>query len=57
MKTKKYYTIGMISKSNIKFVEKRQMHDYSIPWFGTVTSINGGGAKLVLWIQISPVEK
>jgi hypothetical protein len=47
----------MISKSNIKFVEKRQMHDYSIPWFGTVTSINGGGAKLVLWIQISPVEK
>ena len=47
--------MGTIPKSNIKIVErgkidipKTQIHDYSLSWLGTDTSIKSGGVKLVL---------
>ena len=49
-----------IAKSNRKIVERgkidtpnSQIHDRSISWFGTVTSVISGGVKLVLWAQSS----
>jgi hypothetical protein len=46
--------VGTIPKSNIKIVErgkidipKTQIHDYSLSWLGTDTSIKSGGVKLV----------
>ena len=47
-----------IVKSNRKIVERgkidtpsSQIHDRSLSWFGTVTSVISGGDKLVLWAQ------
>ena len=44
-----------IPNSNIKIVERvkvdtfnTQIHDRSLPWLGTHTSLNGGGVKLLL---------
>ena len=50
MKTKKYHTVGTIHKSDIKIVERAkidapdiQMHDRSLSWLDTNTSIKSGG--------------
>ena len=37
-----------------KFVPLTHMHDPSLSWIGTDTSIKGGMVKLVLWTQSSP---
>ena len=50
-------TVGTFSKSNIKNLERsktvtlytQSYIDRSLSWFGTDTSINRGGVKLVLW--------
>ena len=46
MKNKKYHTVETVSKSKIKIVETdqidtpyTQIHDHSLSWFGTGTSI------------------
>jgi len=56
MKNKKYHTERIIPKSNIKIVERGKIdtpnthiHDCSLSWPGTGTSIKSGGVKLVLW--------
>ena len=61
MKNKKYNTAGTVPKSNIKIVERdtvdtpnTQIHNRSLSWLGTGTSIKSGGAKIVLWAQTSP---
>jgi hypothetical protein len=41
---------GQIYTTNI------QIHDHSLSWLGTGTSIKHGGVKLVLWTQISPLK-
>lgn len=52
MKNTQYRTVGTIPKSKRKFVERgitntpsKQIHDHSLPWIGTCTSIKGGGIK------------
>jgi hypothetical protein len=52
MKWKKN-TVGTIPKSKIKIVERgqidtlsTQIHDRSLSWLGTYTSIRSGGVKL-----------
>ena len=47
MKKKKYHTVGTISKSNIKIVERgkiyttnTQIHDRALPCLGTATPIS-----------------
>jgi hypothetical protein len=62
MKNKKDHTVGTISKSNIKIVDRgeidtpnTQMHYRSLFLLGTNTSMKNGGAKLVLWAQTSPL--
>ena len=54
-------TVGTIPKSNIEIVERgkiytsnTQIHDSSLPWLGTGTSIKSGGVKLVLWAHHMP---
>jgi len=49
MKNKKYHTVETVSKSKIKIVERgqidtpyTQIHDRSLSWFGTGTSIKIG---------------
>ena len=49
MKNKKYHTVEIVSKSKIKIVERdqidtpyTQIHDRSLSWFGTGTSIKMG---------------
>jgi hypothetical protein len=51
-KTKKYHIVGTILKSNIKIVEwgkidirSTQLHDRSLSWLATGTSIESGGVK------------
>ena len=58
MKNKKYYTVGIVPKPNIKIVERRkidtpktQIHDLPLSWPDTGTSIKSAGVKLVLFIQ------
>jgi hypothetical protein len=55
-KTKIYHTVGTIRTSNRKIVDKEkidtpntQIHDCSVSWLDTGTSIKSGGVKLVLW--------
>ena len=52
MKNKKYHIVGTILKSNIKIVEwgkidipSTQLHDRSLSWLATDTSIESGGVK------------
>jgi hypothetical protein len=56
--TKTYHTVRTISKSNIKIIVKvkidttyKQIHNHSLSWFGTDTSIKSGEVKLVLLAQ------
>ena len=56
MKNKKYDTVETIPKSNIKMTERgkfdtpnTQIHDRSLSWLGTGTSIKRGGVMLVWW--------
>ena len=53
MKNKKYHTVEIITKSNIKIdIPNTQIHDHS--WLGTAgSSIRTGEVKLVLWAQTS----
>jgi hypothetical protein len=51
-------TVGTAPKSNKKIVEKgkintnhTQLHDHSLSWLGTGTSIKSGRVKLALWVQ------
>ena len=51
---------GTIPKSNIKIVERGKIntpngyiHDRSLSWLGTVTSIRSGGVKLLSWSRTS----
>jgi len=55
MKSKKYHTVGTISKFNRKIVESgtinipnTEIHDCTLSWLSTGTSIKSGGVKLVL---------
>jgi hypothetical protein len=57
MKNKEYHTIA---KSNIKIVERgkidtpnTQIHDTSLSWLGTDTSLKGGGVKVVTESEIN----
>jgi len=53
MKHKKYHIVGTIQTSNTNIVERdnidtpywvnTQIHDRSLPWLGTDTSIKSGG--------------
>ena len=61
---KKYRTVGTISKSNIKIVDRgeidtpiTQMHYRSLSWLGTGTSVTSGGVNLVLCTQASPISE
>ena len=64
MKDKKYHIVRKIPKSNIKIEERAtidhsntQIHDCSLSWLGTGTSITSGGIKLVLWVQTPPLSE
>ena len=55
-----YYNVGIVPKSIRKIVETdpksillTHIHDRSLSWIGTGTSIKSGGVKLVLWTQTS----
>ena len=55
-KTKIYHTVGTIPKSQCIIVDKEkidtpntQIHDCSVSWLDTDTSIKSGAVKLVLW--------
>jgi len=37
------------------YISTTQLHDRSLFWFSTGTSIKRGGIKLALWIQTSPL--
>ena len=58
MKTKiKFHAVGTVPKTSRKFVKRgkidnprTEVHDRSLSWFGTGTSIKSGGVKLVLWL-------
>ena len=61
---KKKHTVGTISKSNIKIVERGKInttntpiHVHSLSCLGTGTSIKSGGVLLVLWTQTSPLSE
>jgi len=56
---KNYHTVETFPKSNRKIVERGkidtsdiEIHDSSLYWLGTDTSIKNGGLKLVLWDKI-----
>ena len=34
-----------------------QIHDHSVSWLGTDTSIKSGGVKLAPWAQASPLSE
>ena len=53
-KKKKYHTVGIIPKSNIKIVDRdkidtpdTQVHDRALSWLDTGTSITSGSVKLL----------
>jgi len=55
---KKCHTVGTVPKfkNNIEERDKidttnTQIHDRSLSWLGTDTSIKTGEVKLVLWVQ------
>jgi hypothetical protein len=55
MKKKTNITSATVPKSNRKFIERgniditnTQLHDRSLSWLGTGTSMKSGGVKLVL---------
>ena len=59
------WIVGTVPKSNIKIVQRDKIdttktqirvHDRSISWLGTDTSIKSGGVKLVLWTQVSSLS-
>jgi hypothetical protein len=55
MNNKEYRNVGLILKSNIKIVERdkidtpsTQIHDGSLSWLDTGTSIKSDGVRVVL---------
>ena len=54
---KKYNTVKTIPKSNIRIIEREKIdttnkiHDRSLSWLGTGTSVKSSVAKLVIWAQ------
>ena len=64
MKNKIYHTDGTIQTSKIKIAERdkidtpyTQIHDRSLSWLGTSTSIKRDGVKLALWDQTFPFRE
>ena len=62
MKNQKYHTVRTVPKSNRKIVESGKIdtsniHDHSLSWLGTATSMKSGGIKLVSWDQTSPLSE
>ena len=64
MKMKKYPTVEAVPNCNRRIVEKGkidtpniQLHDWSLFWLSTGTSIRSGRVKLVLWAQTSPLSE
>ena len=64
MKNKKYHSVGTIPTSNIKIVDigkvdtpNTQIHDFSLSWLDTGTSITSGRVKLVIWTQSFPLSE
>jgi hypothetical protein len=62
--SKIYHTVGTVPKSNFKIIERgktdtpnTRMYIRSLSWIGTVTLINSGGAKLVIWAKSSPLSE
>jgi len=62
MKKQTYHTFATIQKANIKIVERdkidtsnTEIHDRSLFWLRTGTSIKSGGVKLVSLAYIGPV--
>ena len=58
MKNKKYHSVESVQKSDWNIVERGKnetpntyIHDRSLSWLGTDTSIVSGCVKLVLWTQ------
>ena len=58
MKNKKYHTVGTTKNPNIKVVERGKhdttnthIHERSLSWLGTGTSIKRSGVNLVLCVQ------
>ena len=53
MQNKKYHTVGTIpkkyTKKEAKSILLTQIHDRSLSWLGTGTSIKSGEIKLILW--------
>ena len=45
------------SQEQMQNTPKTHIHDRSLSWLGTGTSIKSGGVKLVLWAQNSPISK
>jgi hypothetical protein len=62
IKNQKYHTVRTVPKSNRKIVESGKIdtlniHDRSLYWLGTGTSIKSGGIKLISWDQTSPLSE
>ena len=60
MKKKDSTLLGTVPNPNRKIIERGQVntpnthvHDQSLSWLGTATSIKRGGVELVLWAQTS----
>jgi hypothetical protein len=61
LKKKKKHTLKSVLKYNLKIVERDKIdtpnthvHDHSLSWLGTITSMKRGRAKLVLWAKSFP---
>ena len=64
MKNKNYHTVGTFQKSNRKIVERakietfyKQIHDWSLSWLGTDTSVKSDRVKLVVWPKLPLLVK
>jgi len=64
MKNTRYHTVGTIPKSIKTIVERvkietpnnTQIHDNSLSWLGTGTSIKSGGGNLVFFIDFIIIQ-
>jgi hypothetical protein len=54
MKTVQKYISKVVERGKINTLNT-QMHDRSLSWLGTATSVISGGVKLVLRTQTSPL--
>jgi hypothetical protein len=61
MKNKKYHTVGTVPKAYRNIIERgtndtpnTQIHDRSLSWFDTNTSLKSGGVKRLFWVSSLP---